>query len=106
ARDAVLHRAEHAAVVVVIDGPPGSELGLGLLDPAPLVHAATGGARLPPDAVVANARDAFERGAGQAGEPRAHPFDSREGLPPPAEGSHHSAHLLASDHSLRLRPPL
>src|SRR5439155_3462160 len=71
-RRSVLHRAEHSPVVVVVDGPPGAELRLGLLDPAPLVDPAATRARLPPDAVVTNGRHVLERGAGEPGEAGRH----------------------------------
>ena len=66
-RRAVLHRAEHAAVGVVVDGAERAELELDLLHPAVLVDRAAA-ARLPPDALVADARRRLERQLRQPGE--------------------------------------
>src|SRR5439155_10727629 len=66
---AVLHRAEHMPVSVVVDGPPRPPLGLRLLDPLPLVGR-TAFAGLPPDAVVAHRRRVLQGHAGQPGDAR------------------------------------
>src|SRR5206468_1477610 len=71
-RRAELHRAEEAAVVVVVHGSPCAGVVLDLLDPAPLVGGPAA-ARLPPDTPVADARRSFQRRASEACDPRGHP---------------------------------
>ena len=70
-RRPVLHRAEQASVVVVVDRPPGAPLVLGVADPLALVGAAPV-PRLPPDALVADGRRRLDRRSGQPGDPRRH----------------------------------
>ena len=64
-RRPVLHRAEQAPVVVVVDRPPRTPLVLGRADPLALVGA-TAVPRLPPDAFVADRRRRLERRAREA----------------------------------------
>src|SRR3954454_13285560 len=68
---AVLHRPEQVAVVVVVDRPPRAPLVFGVTNPLALVRAAPV-ARLPPDALVADARRRLDRRTGQPGDPRRH----------------------------------
>src|SRR5581483_2304299 len=68
---AVLHRAEQAAVVVVIDRPPRAPLLLRAADPLALVGAAAR-RRLPEDALVADGRSRPERRTGEPDDAR-HP---------------------------------
>src|SRR5262249_3413475 len=70
-RQAELHRPEQPAVVVVVDRAPAAPVVLDLLDPAPLVGL-TLATRLPPDAVVADARRHLEGRAREADDLCAH----------------------------------
>src|SRR5205823_2285213 len=70
-RRPVLHRAEQAAGLVVVDRPPRSPVVLRLTDPLALVGASPA-PRLPPDALVAHRRSGVERRAREAGDPRGH----------------------------------
>src|SRR4051812_48776714 len=70
-RRPVLHRADHPAVVVVVDRAPGTEVVLGSVDPAILVGPAPR-LRLPPDAAVADDRRFLQRQPGQSLDPRRH----------------------------------
>src|SRR5206468_413305 len=66
----VLHRAEQAAVRVIVHGAPRSPLRLRLLDPPAFVRRLAR-AGLPPDAAVTHLRRRLQRDAGEARDARA-----------------------------------
>src|SRR5919109_1890416 len=70
----ILHGAEHAAVVVAVDRPPGPPLVLGMLDPLTFVGltVATG---LPPNARLTDRGSGLERGARETGDAGRHLAD-------------------------------
>ncbi len=79
-RRPVLHRPEHAPVVVAVDRPPRPPRLLRPLAPTRLVRVPVPAA-LPPDARLADGRRRLERRARQPDEPRAHVPAGGEPMP-------------------------